>query len=398
MKTLTTDQKLKKLISKNASLEELFNAFNITKQEIVAFQANFTPADKCDELVRLSGINNDTRPIIRILEPTAGIGNVISSLMKTENKANYLIDCNEYHNVFYQIGKSIYSEIDNVKWMNSDFYLYQNKYNYDYILGNPPFNLPYVALVPQEITPPKRDPKAEPIDPSTQKFIKFETILVKKDLHLYDVDFVAKSYNMLSNGGVLTFIISDRFQRQPDIRPFKPFNLYIDAMKKKDPNSVEIIKSKEFKKDKGVVKEQETSYGMVIIKLVKLDNFIIDLQNEKIINSLIENIDGLTQEEKDELKIKHEPNKLKTRRQRLDKALIKLETGDAIDKKQKIKKEKLKESQVKQVEEQRKQRKINDKDIDLNIINKLNQLENRDTNEKERITKSKNIQKRRMIM
>lgn len=403
-KSSDNTEKLKKLIKKNASLEELFKAFNINKQEIVAFQANFTPADKCDELVRLSGINNDTRPIIRILEPTAGIGNVISSLMKTNNKANYLIDCNEYHNVFYQIGKSIYSEIDNVKWMNSDFYLYQNKYNYDYILGNPPFNLPYVALVPQEILPPKRDPKAEPIDPSTQKFIKYETILVKKDLHLYDVDFVAKSYNMLSTGGILTFIISDRFQRQPDIRPFKPFNLFINAMKKKDSNSVEIFKSKEFKKDKGVVKEQETKYGMVIIKLVKLDNFIIDLQNEKIINNLIENIDGLTQEEKDKLKVKHESNKLKTRKQRLDKALIKLEKGNAIDKDSKKKREKKKESQLKQEEEDkikreeefRKKHNINDSDIDLNGIEKFINLEYRDRNEKERIEKSKKIQKRRI--
>jgi superfamily II DNA or RNA helicase len=315
-KSSDNTEKLKNLIKKNASLEELFKAFNIDKKEIVAFQANFTPADKCDELVRISGINNDTKPIIRILEPTAGIGNVISSLMKANNKANYLVDCNEYHNIFYQIGKSIYSDIDNVKWMNSDFYVYQNKYNYDYILGNPPFNLPYVALVPQEILPPKKDPN-EKIDPSTQKIVKYQTILVKKDLHLYDVDFVAKAYNMLSDGGVLTFIISDRFQRQPDIRPFKPFNLYIDAMKKKDPKSVEIVKSKEFKKDKGVVKEQETSYGMVIIKLIKLDGFIIDLQNEKLINNMINNLDELTEEQKKEMMVSKSKTNLKTRAKRL---------------------------------------------------------------------------------
>lgn len=148
--------------------------------------------------------------------------------------------------------------------------------------------------------------------------MKYETILVKKDLHLYDVDFVAKSYNMLSDGGILTFIISDRFQRQPEIRPFKPFNLYLDALRKKDPNSVEIIKSKEFKKDKGVVKEQETSFGMVIIKLVKLENFIIDFENEKLINNMISNLDGLTEEQKNEMmKVSKSKNKLKTRAKRL---------------------------------------------------------------------------------
>lgn len=281
-KNIETD--LKKLIDKGASLDEMFKAFKIDKQEIVLFQANFTPSSKCDEVIELSGIKNDKRSIIRILEPTAGIGNMISSLLKLNNKSNFFIDCNEFHNVFYQIGKSIYSEIDNIHWYNADFYIYNNKYNYDYIVGNPPFNLPYSTLIPQKVSKPKKTIK---VDPADAEFVEYDTVMVRKDLHLYDVDFVAKAYNMLSTDGILTFIISDRFQRSDNISTFVIFNSYLKYMISVDKDSVFITGSTQFKKDKGVVKEQETNFGMVIIRLRKIKDFIIDLNNKKLVKNII---------------------------------------------------------------------------------------------------------------
>ena len=143
---------IKKLIKKNAPIGDYMKLFNIGKQDITLFQANFTPSSEINIVIDKSGIKNDKRTNIKILEPTAGVGNFVDNLLKLENKFNFMIDCNEYNNAFYQIGKNMYDEIDNVKWYNGDFWIYQNKYNYDYILGNPPFNLSHQVLEKTEIT------------------------------------------------------------------------------------------------------------------------------------------------------------------------------------------------------------------------------------------------------
>jgi superfamily II DNA or RNA helicase len=268
-------KEIRDLIDKKATIDKFLELFNISKQDITLFQANFTPSNEVEIVIKNSGIQDDTRETIRILEPTAGIGNFVENLLNLDNKFNFLIDCNEYNNAFYQIGKTMYEKIDNIKWYNGDFWIFNNKYSYDYILGNPPFNLAHQVLVAVQ-------PKGEKGKPPPEITFK------KVDKRLYDVHFVSKSYNMLNDGGVLSMIISDRFLRQ-DEGAFQVFNIYLDELRQKDPSSVQIIKTGNFSEDKGVSKEMKTNFGMVNIVMKKLPFINIDLDNYKRVEKMISN-------------------------------------------------------------------------------------------------------------
>ena len=242
-----SDDKIRKLLKDDKSLDEIFESFKIDKTQITRFQANFTPINHVNDLIDLSGIKNDKREKIYILEPTAGIGGVISQLIKLNQHQNYLVDCNEIHSLFYQIGKVTFEDISNVSWYNFDFFKYTQKYNYDYIIGNPPFNL--------------KGQKSE-----VQKKYKDRPMTIKDvDVTYYDIDFVSKAYDILNPGGILCFIVSDRFLRQDNGR-FKIFKDTLDKMLKFDKSTVEIHEVKSsFRQDKNITKKMETSLGMVMI-------------------------------------------------------------------------------------------------------------------------------------
>lgn len=262
-------EEIKKIISKpKYTLESLFALFGISKKDITQYQAFFTPMDHVQQIIDQSGIQNDKSAEIRVLEPTAGIGNVFRALLKLPNRDNFLMDANELYGPFYQIGRTLFEGVDNIKWYNDDFYTYAQKYNYHYILGNPPFNLRTQIK--------KIEYREDPAD----KRKKIEEIK-KVDATLYDIDFVAKAYNMLYTGGMLSMIISDRFQRDTSNR-FKVFNLYLDEIKRVK-GKVIISEVGEFKQaDKeATTKAQETKYGMVCITLEKLEDFEMDLENIK---------------------------------------------------------------------------------------------------------------------
>lgn len=254
---------IRNLLSKDAPLDKIFEKFGIDKTMITTFQANFTPLDQVRNLIELSGIKSNNKDKIKILEGTAGIGNMVAGLMELNNKQNFMVDCNELNKVFYQIGKVLYEDLDNVYWYNNDFLNYVSKYNYDYIIGNPPFNL--------------------------------RTTIKGKEKTLYDIDFIEKAYNMLSDDGILAFIISSRFQRD-QTQHFKNFNTYIDEIKKVDADNV-IIEPLEtgFKKDKGLAKEMETNYGMVYIIIKKLPSYFMDLSKPQ--NAIYDTNDRITRQQ-----------------------------------------------------------------------------------------------------
>lgn len=256
---------IKKIIKKDFNLEQLFKIFGATKQDIQMLQAFFTPQYIVDELVKYSGIENDNRQGIKILEPTMGIGNVIRGLLELKNKNNMMIDGVEIYNPFFQIADVFFEGIDNLKFYNMDFIKYTQRYNYDHIIGNPPFNL-----------------KTQ-LESIVKKREKDGSIIEKKeykDAILYDVDFVSRCYDMLNNGGSLTMVISDRFTRDKKGK-FGIFKKYVDVMNKKYPNSVEYKKVElGFKKSKTTTKEQETDFGMVYLKMKKIPNYRIDLSKE----------------------------------------------------------------------------------------------------------------------
>jgi superfamily II DNA or RNA helicase/predicted RNA methylase len=260
------DKTLNDYLNENLTLTTILQKAGIDKKIITDLQANFTPAQYVMKLLELIDIENDGRKNIKILEPTAGIGNFIQGLVNLNNKENFMIDSNEIFNLFYKIGKKTFEMLDNVFWYNMDFLTYRQKYNYDYIIGNPPFNL------------------------RTRAYIRGKTVKTsgKADTVLYDIDFVARCYDLLNKNGKVGMIISDRFTRDKSSR-FKDFNNSLDVMRKKDKNSVMIIPIKDvnFETEDDVAETMETKYGMVFIILKK----ILDLNISTLVMSRIEDID-----------------------------------------------------------------------------------------------------------
>jgi hypothetical protein len=168
-----------------------------------------------------------------------------------------MIDAVEIHNVFYQISVARFNNISNIKLYNMDFLKFEPVYTYDYILGNPPFNLRTQTQVWNR--------KTEKID--------------NIDTTLFDVNFVALAYNKLNDKGSLTMIISNRFTRDNKFEQFINFRAYYEYLKSKGLTNISSIS--QFKQSEGVSKKMETNFEMVCITLKKLNNFNIDLEDPR---------------------------------------------------------------------------------------------------------------------
>jgi superfamily II DNA or RNA helicase len=282
------EKKMKQLFDSNSSLSKILEAFNIDKQQITNFQANFTTNENIDKIIEMSNISNDNRTKLFVLEGTSGIGGVISRLLsKCPNKSNFMIDSNEYHNVFYNFQKILFKGLDNVFIYNTDFMTFESKYQYHYILGNPPFNL----RIQQKIIKPKK----QKTDLDDEKNIISKELLSETityiDKTLFDVDFVAYAYNLLQNpsesgskdGGVLCMIISNRYMRDNRHSSFVNFKKFIDKAKKLDNTCFNYLETSDFdyqtEKTEGT-KEMTTKYPMICIYLRKLYNVVMDLSKE----------------------------------------------------------------------------------------------------------------------
>jgi tRNA1(Val) A37 N6-methylase TrmN6/superfamily II DNA/RNA helicase len=295
------EKKIETIINKGGGLKEIFKAFNIDKTVIFKYQANFTPESQVDYLIKLMKINENNKEKLMILEPTAGVGAMIKGLLKLDNKQNFFIDANEINGIFYQTGKTFYKNINNIKWYNLDFFKFNSRYNYDYIIGNPPFNL-RISKINEKSKAKKK---------------------VMIDINIYDVNFVEIAYNMLIDGGKLGFIISNRFQHDNN-EQFKTFRLYLEELKKYDAVIIENYKEG-FKKDKNITKEQETGTSMVYIILTKIKDFSIDLddpEGAKVMNKedklkRIEEIKKIKKENKNKAKEINKEKKSKAKEDKL---------------------------------------------------------------------------------
>lgn len=286
-KNIEVDEKIIKKYS--GDFEGLLKALNIDKTYIVNFQAFFTPTEQSKELVEYSGLEKDTRQKIRVLEPTCGTGNLIESCLKCKNANNLYIDANEYNNVFFKYASNRFNEIDNVKIKNMDFFNYEKPYNYDYIIGNPPFNIATIETNYNKV------------------IVKNEVKVVKEDKKIVykDVDFIAKMYNKLNNNGILCCIIGSSFLTNKTNNVYEFFNSYFNHLEKLGYAKYEEIKSF-IKEDKTTSKLMKTSFPMVKIYMKKIENFEIDLRfkllNEDEIKKLKEEA-SIKKEEREKRKI-----------------------------------------------------------------------------------------------
>ena len=246
--------KIRKMIKEEKPLTKILETLGgIDKKIITTFQANFTPQSEVDILINYSGIKEDNRTDLKILEPTAGIGNVVRGLVNMPLGANMFIDCNELHPTFFTIGQLYFEGIDNIKWSNCDFMTLNARVNYDYILGNPPFNIRTQRIV----------------------FDKETKLAKKEDVVYHDIDFVAKAFNMLEEGGVLCMIISDRYLRDGNL---PKFDIFRKQLAKYLPTHEVLKIDGGFTQDKSLIKEMETSTGMICLKLIKDDlNVYLDV-------------------------------------------------------------------------------------------------------------------------
>jgi len=317
-------RKMKKLFDDGANLSQILEEFNIDKQQITNFQANFTSSENINTIIEMSNIKEDKKNKIFVLEPTSGIGGVISHLLKVSpNKDNLMIDSNEFHNVFFNFQKLLFNGLDNIFVYNTDFMTFESRYDYDYILGNPPFNL---RLQQKKIRGKHIEAEKEgKVIISTQKV---DDTIIYVDTVLYDVDFVAQAYNLLKNaseagekdGGVLCMIISDRYQRDEKHQSFKAFREFIKRSLKTDETSVIVKKTSEFNyhNEKEGTKEMTTSYPMVCIYMRKLFNVNMDLSNKGIWDEQEEKVKDMTKPEDEaekelEKRLKEIPNPVKAK-------------------------------------------------------------------------------------
>ena len=336
----------------NFDLTDFFKTFEIDNRELRDFQAYFTPVIECKKLIEYSGILKDNRNSLSILEPTAGIGNIISSLLaKNDNSGTYKIDCNELHSIFFSIGQVLISNL-NIKWHNLNFYNYNSRTNYDYILGNPPFNVKFKSLIVKEVSASMNKETGEIYPGYLRK--------TEIDVHWYDIHFVAKSYNLLNIGGVLCMIMSNRFLRDKTSH-FQIFLSQLESLNENYPlyiqqlddlkteyivnkipslklkiDELEFILSKTIdnkfftynivpnfvkdREDKGfITKEQEVIFDMVLIRLVKIKDFSIDFTKSRILK-LKTALDLEFNDDKNDIEvIEDKENKIKNIRFTIDK-------------------------------------------------------------------------------
>ena len=171
----------------------------------------FTPAQTVSEMLDMAGYNENLFGK-KVLENSCGNGEVLIQIVQ-----RYINDCKkkrfsktkikiglETDIVAYEIDDERINEcinrlniiakeykLEDVKWNinNLDFIITQTEDNYNYIIGNPPY-IAYPDL-PQ----------------SVQTYLKNNFTTCKKGKFDYSYAFIEKSYNCLSNGGVLVYII-----------------------------------------------------------------------------------------------------------------------------------------------------------------------------------------------
>lgn len=96
-----------------------------------------TPSIICDLMKLDSGIRYDESPSLRILEPSAGRGAIISELMETIDIARLDITAIEFNAINHSILRSKFPSINAI---HGDFLTYTDS-GWDYIFMNPPFNI-----------------------------------------------------------------------------------------------------------------------------------------------------------------------------------------------------------------------------------------------------------------
>ena len=147
LNNLTDNKKLKKFLKNNPyrfTLNTLFIVAELSNTKKIKTKAYFTR-----ESVVFNIVNNlpdfKNKKTIKILEPSVGIGNFLFSLFnKYENCKNVVLDVIDIDINSIEVMQILLQKIKipinfTINFICKDFLFYENSYNYDLIVGNPPF-------------------------------------------------------------------------------------------------------------------------------------------------------------------------------------------------------------------------------------------------------------------
>tara|TARA_R110000772_G_scaffold64009_4_gene143121 strand:+ start:3910 stop:7356 length:3447 start_codon:yes stop_codon:yes gene_type:complete len=233
---LTSKNVLQKLTQqKNRTVKQKAKMVNAIKQQY------FTNDDQINIMYELSDIEKDKRELINMLEPTAGIGNIINYFFKRHPNLQIRATEIEEDNrkILLEYMKKAGMSVENL-YKTPDFLRLVPDDDFNYILMNPPFNL------------------RKNVNPQYK-------------VNVYDIDFIKRAYAFLKNGGVLVALMYARHYPRQGKRPTGRLGELFDWLKSKVSKSVYgTIKWKgseiQLEKQKGQVINR---LSIVYVKIIK---------------------------------------------------------------------------------------------------------------------------------
>ena len=171
------------IMKSETSRLEKFNKTTEKKEGVDRYNEFFTPPEIVEELLSHSDII-DSKNFIKVLEPTAGFGNLVSGVVKARtdilDKGTY-IDMIEINPKNRNVLQTLFVDKDPYQFNlleTKNFLEYQPSENYDLIVMNPPFHLK----------------------------LDLNRGIIDRDM--WDIDFIIKAYDMLKPGGEIMGIVS----------------------------------------------------------------------------------------------------------------------------------------------------------------------------------------------
>ena len=198
---VSSDSRLTKLLEKaNERALKASEKLNTVKR----YQSFYTPVNIIKKMFdfskALKGFNNE----MKILEPTAGIGNIVVELIKLQKEYKiYMVEIEESSRKVLQELVDAASDILTL-YEQGNFLQFVNPIEFDMIIMNPPYHLR-----------------------------KSDFTYLDKDY--YDIHFVQKAYYMLKNGGELIALVrTENSQKEEFKKWLKNHNAIIHDFETKD--------------------------------------------------------------------------------------------------------------------------------------------------------------------
>jgi adenine-specific DNA-methyltransferase len=243
---------------------------NLSKSEKKEFGFFVTPPSITNTLIEKTHIH--TTNVSRILEPSCGSCEIVSALINTGCYSNVVIDAIEYNKTVYDAIKDIEFG-PSVNIIHQDFLKYEGESGtYDLIIGNPP----YFVMAKDDV------PK------------KYQDFVVGRP-NIFGI-FIIHAISMLSEGGVLSFIIPKSFLNAA----------YYSKIRDYIRSNCTILNIIDFENNNDFLETQQATLGLIIQKKIcseeckfsiKLGNHYVFTENADRLKRLFEGSSTLKQME-----------------------------------------------------------------------------------------------------